>query len=343
MKRTIKDFVFEYIIINKGNVDFDEITQFLLEEFPDSKWKKTHWAWYKNKIVSPKGKYFHLFPESVRNKLSNKNNSKSNYIIRNKVPNEKINSEILRFSDNSNEVERDIAFALGKVCYHIHPQIINKIIEENDKYKVEFQQICSKLDSTIFLYEGSDCVFPGVRRNINKEKVGKWKNNVNSEDSTILNDNTFPRHIWAFLSMNKPYEGKMWKESELNKFELAHIFGHKVDEKSLEKQVFKFYDENKMPYGYFTSASNVILIPNGLMKPTDKFKSIKIAFYKRHIELYGNNFYAEKEFDESLIPEWYDEIKWLDPILPKDWVIKTENLLNYRKKYLTNKYLNANY
>ena len=178
---------------------------------------------------------------------------------------------IYKFLDLSESIEKTVAITLGKVCHHIHPAIVNKIIQSNIVFKREFQDVCHDADINTFFYEGSDCIFPGVRRNINKEKQGKWKNNINPTDYTILNDNTFPRHIWAFLSMNKPYAGHMWAESGLSKFELAHIFGHKQDEKTLEKKVFNQFDEKKKPYAYFTSASNVILLPNGLMKPTDKF------------------------------------------------------------------------
>ena len=154
----------------------------------------------------------------------------------------------------------------------------------------------------------------------------------------ILNDNTFPRHIWTFLSMNKTYNGDRWKECKFDEFELAHIFGHKVDEKNLEKKVFKQYDEKKLPYALFTSASNVVLIPNGLMKPTDKFETVKIAFYKRHLELYGNNLFSEKDFDETFAPDWYSDIVWNEPVLPDNWQEKIDNLLNYRIVYIENKY-----
>jgi len=222
--------------------------------------------------------------------------------------------------------------------YHIHPKIVERIKEANVDFKNDFKEICKELDAEMFFYDGSDCVFPGVRRNINKEKVKNWKNNICLVDNMILNDNTFPRHIWVFLSMNKQYDGNSWKDSRLEQFELAHIFGHKVDEKELEKKVFNQYDETKLPYALFTSASNVVLIPNGLMKPTDKFESIKIAFYKRHIDLYGNNLYSEKDLKEEFVPKWYSEIEWKEPVLPYKWEKKIDNLLEYRKKYLNNKF-----
>ncbi len=130
----------------------------------------------------------------------------------------------------------------------------------------------------------------------------------------------------------------MWSASGLGKFELAHIFSHKQDERALEKEVFTEVDENMEPYGLFTSASNVVLIPKGFAKPTDQMKTIKICFYKRHLELYGNNITGLKGFNEKHVPAWYSEIKWLDPELPCNWKTKVDNLLKYRENYLRKKY-----
>ena len=247
------------------------------------------------------------------------------------------------FEDLSSSVEKELAMILGKITHHVHPEIVEFITEKNRAFKSEFAMIChKKCDISAFFYPDSDCVFPGFRRPINKEKTLQWKNKVFEADGTILNDNTFPRHIWAFLSMNKAYSGGtsgMWSASGLDKFELAHVFSHKQDERLLEKEVFSSLDSTVQPYGLFTSASNVVLIPKGFAKPTDQMKSIKICFYKRHFDLYGSNVVGVGTLDEQKIPSWYEDIKWLDPALPKDWEMNINNLLSYREKYLRNKYL----
>jgi len=249
----------------------------------------------------------------------------------------------IKFPDLSNTVERELTIILGQICHHIHPEIVNYIAQNNLAFQKVFESICHKsCNIKSFFYANSDCVFPGFRRPINKEKEGKWKNNVFENDGTILNDNTFPRHIWAYLAENKAYSGGstgMWSSSGLAKFELAHIFSHKQDERGLEKKVFQLFTEKIEPYGFFTSASNVVLIPKGFAKPTDHMESIKICFYKRHLDLYGNNLIGLSNFDESLLPSWYSEIKWLEPILPEDWKDRIDNLLSYREKYLQKKYL----
>ena len=247
-----------------------------------------------------------------------------------------------KYTDFSDSVERELAFILGKITHHIHPDIISFITQENLDYKERFKSICHKsCDINSFFYPGSDCVFPGVRRPIKKETTKGWKNNIHEEDGTILNDNTFPRHIWAYLSMNKGYSGGasgMWSLSGLDKFELAHVFCHKQDERELEKKYFSEFNNIQKPYGLFTSASNVVLIPKGFAKPTDYLVSIKLCFYKRHLELYGNNLIGISNFRDDEVPSWYADVKWLDPELPSDWEMKVKNLLKYREKCLKNKY-----
>jgi hypothetical protein len=52
-------------------------------------------------------------------------------------------------------------------------------------------------------------------------------------------------------------------------------------------------------------------------------------------------FYLEKGFDDNYVPEWYPCLIWQEPSLPKDWEGKIDNLLQYRRRFLMNKYKNA--
>ena len=134
----------------------------------------------------------------------------------------------------------------------------------------------------------------------------QWKNNVCEADSTILNDNTYPRHIWAYVCEGRGYAGGakgFYSRSGLDSFELAHIFSHKVDERILERKAFKTCNASIKPYALFSSASNVVLIPKWLPKPTDKSDLLKLVFYKRHLELYGSvsALPGLSDFNEDLI------------------------------------------
>lgn len=48
---TIKELVFDFVKRSGGKVDKDALAKEVLEHFPDSAWKDTHWAWYKNQIT----------------------------------------------------------------------------------------------------------------------------------------------------------------------------------------------------------------------------------------------------------------------------------------------------
>ena len=246
------------------------------------------------------------------------------------------------FQDFSDSVERELALILGKITHHVHPKIVRYVEESNIDFRQKFKEISrKKCKLAPFFYKKSDCVFPGYRRPINQEKKGKWKNNLNQHDGTILNDNTVLRHIWSFLAVNAIYSGGAsgtWRRSGLERFELAHIFGHKQDERDFERKVFHNFSDAVEPYGLFTSVSNVVLIPKGFAKPTDHMECVKTCFYKRHIELYGSNIVGLGKLNESFLPSWYKEIEWLDPELPHGWKAKADRLLRYREEHLKKKY-----
>lgn len=250
------------------------------------------------------------------------------------------------YKDNSSSYEEGIAKILSQVSYFIHPNVIQRVVEKN----IEFRKILNEINQEIsetFLYDGSDCIFPGVRRVVDAEKKGKWKNALNDADKTILNDNTYPRHLWVSLLTGKNYSGGntgTWNKYNFNAFEVAHIFGHKTDEMNIEKKVFNSFDDQKKPYALFTSASNTILIPNGLTKPTDKSQIIKLIFFKRHSELYGNivKLPGMNYLKDELIPDWYRNIEWPEQKLNLNWETNLEKLFDFRDKHIISKYKNLN-
>lgn len=348
---SIKRDLFQFIRERDGNVEYNEATDFVLGRYSTSKWDIKHWRYYVSNIIRPNGRYYSEFSETVRQNLRLSNQRNNNTLHQRSVSNIRplnTNSMHTRYPDKTKEVEHELADILARVSHHVHPEIVKRIVEANKGYKEEFGSFCpADLQFEDYFYEGSDCVFPGVRRCINGEKVGRWKNAVNRTDCTILNDNTFPRHLWVFLCTNRAFaggEGGVYASSGLNAFELAHIFSHKKGERTLEPKVFLKFDKDISPYALFSGASNTVLIPKGIPKPTDKLDNIKIVFYKRHLDLYGDisALPGLSDFDEKQVPEWYGSLKWLDPILPDNWQEKVDNLLKYRNKYLREKYGNWN-
>ena len=67
--RTIKALVLDFVHRTGGKVDYDELTAEISKFFPDSKWKRTHWAWYRHQMLH--GRFKELLSEPELAALSN--------------------------------------------------------------------------------------------------------------------------------------------------------------------------------------------------------------------------------------------------------------------------------
>lgn len=232
------------------------------------------------------------------------------------------------------EFEFEICAILAQLAYHIHPTIVEQIQARNSEEFETFRTLFhDRIDVSNYLFDGSACVFPGVRRYV----AGQGKRQSHNPGyQAIIDDNTFPRHIWSFLANGKIYSGPNWRKTGRNEFELAHIFTHKESELELEKAFFGVIQPDLYPYSDFTCACNVVLLPKGMVRPTDNSRAIKAAFYMRYIELYGEEpLIGRSDFRKSHVPDWYGDLKWNDPYLPSDWQENTERLLDYRTRRIT--------
>jgi len=337
---TIASLVLEYVHHHNGVVDYDSLTAEVLRQFPDSAWKPSHWSWYRNQIV--RGKYRDQFSEEERRNvamsgarpISTERGGRSappRSEVRARKPFRRI------YEDKSGEVERDVAIVLARVAHHVHPDVVTRIAAANAAYRAEFEATAPR-EVTVddFLYHGSACVFPGIRR-FTGRMVPAEKHKYVPGEGAIIDDNVFPRQLWCYLQLGRGYSAPAWKETGMQDFELAHIFSHKPAERALEKRVFEEVDRAPKPYGLFTCAANVALVPKGLVKPTDGLDAVRIAFFKRHIDLYGEGALPGLHgLKDSEIPEWCDDLRdhWLEPILPANWERNTDRLLKYRARRL---------
>lgn len=237
--------------------------------------------------------------------------------------------------------EFGIALTLAKVCHFVHPQIVQAIQYANESDADRLAEIIpEEVDQTAWLYPGSACVFPGVRRFVGRMNPKEKRKYVLSQKA-IIDDNEFPRHLWAFLAGGTAYSGPSWITTSLNGFELAHVYAHKTNERRVEQDAFANVDATVSPDGLFTCASNVVLVPKGLAKPTDHLQSVKKAFFKRYVALYSENMLPGlSDLNETAIPSWYGQLEWSEPILPDGWKQNIEKLRDYRFRRLSGLFAN---
>lgn len=236
------------------------------------------------------------------------------------------------------EVEREVSIAIAKVAYFISPKVVRRIAELNKNWKAEFQTShSSKLSLEHFFYDGSACVFPGVRRPATKDEreLGKegGRRKHHQTVTAILDDNVFPRHLWCFLCAKSPrqYTGPTWKDTGLAQFELAHVLPHNASES--KKVMDWFVKAPTVVHGLFSCAANVILLPKGMAKPTDGTAGIRMVVLKRYFDLYGET--HSGGFSGLRLPEkltWYRDLEWNNPIEPPDWEVRIANLNEFRKE-----------
>ena len=213
----------------------------------------------------------------------------------------------------------------------MHPKVIARIQARNKEEGPKFGRMFGdRIPTSDYLFPGSACVFPGVKRYVSGR--GR-KRQYNSEFKAIIDDNIFPRHQWCFLSGNKAYSGPAWKSLGLSEFELAHVFSHKESELSTERAFFEEFDSSMLPFGDFSCACNVVLLPKGTVRPTDNSIALKAVFFKRYIDLYGEEpLQGRSGFRHEFVPEWYKKLQWNEPHLSQEWEARVEKLLAYRTK-----------
>ena len=68
--RTIKELVFDIIRKTRGKVDYRTVTKAVKKYFPKSKWKESHWRYYRSGITSENGRYKDAFGKNVKSNLS---------------------------------------------------------------------------------------------------------------------------------------------------------------------------------------------------------------------------------------------------------------------------------
>ena len=236
------------------------------------------------------------------------------------------------------EVEQEVSMALARVAYFISPKVVQRLVELNLDWKSEFElNYGSKVNLDQYFYKNSACLFPGVRRPASEEErklaKGPGRRKYHKSVNAILDDNIYPRHLWCFLSTGQPYTGPTWRDSGLGQFELAHVLPHKSSELKGVKDWFVKVPSGETPYGLFSCAANIILLPKGMARPTDGTAGIRLAVLKHYFDLYGD--LHSGGFSGLTLPNrmtWYGELKWNASIEPQDWENRIARLDDFRRK-----------
>ena len=178
------------------------------------------------------------------------------------------------------------------------------------------------IDPLAYLWPGSACAFPGVRRYAGSSEIAVFRKRAQGsiEDALALDDNDYPKQIWSFV-----LTGKKFPKHEPKGYALAHLADHKVHKNRAEAD-FRVVDgaDKADLHGLYTSPTNTAYLPVATIRPTDFNLLLRNLLKRRAADLYGG-FCAPLppwlEIRPAVNSDWnLDLFEWPEPVGDPAWV-----------------------
>ena len=172
----------------------------------------------------------------------------------------------------------------------LHPDIAAAVAEDNQRHLSDWRSKLEQvgIDADIYLWNGSPCAFPGVRRYAGSQETAWYRKRTVPTDFTPphclrLDDNDCPKHLWAFVFTGGPFRKKGPRE-----YQLAHLADHK-EHNNRWREEFSLDSEADPPllFGLYTSPANAAYVPKNILQPTDVIYPLRALLLKQAYRLYG--------------------------------------------------------
>ena len=185
----------------------------------------------------------------------------------------------------------EVARTIAMVVRFLDPGIVYAVAEDNRRMGAYWSARLEELgiDPLIYLWEGSPCAFPGVRRSAGSTEIAVFRQRATADgvppQCLSLDDNDYPKHLWAFVFTGKPF-----RKRGPDGYQLAHLFDHKEHGNRWGRELDHLpgTEGTLLPYGLFTSAANSVYVPDAFLRPTDFSTRLRNLIQRRALQLYGN-------------------------------------------------------
>ena len=190
----------------------------------------------------------------------------------------------------SEEALRGLAQALAPLVRFLKPEIIAAIVEDTQRHAKEWSVRFRErgVDPAIYFWDGSPCAFPGVRRHAGSKEIAAFRRqsaqDVLPPHCLAIDDNDYPKHVWAFIFTGKPFR----KKGPVG-YQLGHLLDHKEHGNRWrdELNLVGGYAGPPLLFGLFTSAANAAFFPSAFLRPTDFSFHLRSLVQRRAQQLYG--------------------------------------------------------
>jgi hypothetical protein len=203
----------------------------------------------------------------------------------------------------------------------LHPDIVRAVVDDNQDRREAW---CSRLadhgiEPCLYLWEGSACAFPGVRRYAGSTEIAQHRRRMEvtagPANALKLDDNSYPKAIWSFV-----FRGERFKNEGPSGYSLAHLADHKKykDRRQEEFDSHEKGDSLETFFGLFTSVANTVYMPSGLIRPTDFSFPLRNLIQRKAFETYGifcNLLPPHLSIRPAQSDSWsLDAFQWCEPV-----------------------------
>ena len=219
------------------------------------------------------------------------------------------------------ETLRDLAQALTPLVRFLKPEIVAAIAEDTRRHAPEWSvrfRECG-IDPAIYLWDGSPCVFPGVRRHAGSKEIAEFRRQSPQDTPPphclATDDNDYPKHLWAFV-----FTGKSFRKKGPDGYQLGHLVDHKEHGNRWREELRVVGEDREPPllFGLFTSAANTAYFPSAFLRPTDFSFHLRSLVQRRAQHLYSDVCLVLPpglELQPSIHPSWEPErFQWNPPV-----------------------------
>ncbi len=196
-----------------------------------------------------------------------------------------------QWPEPSGEALLELARVLAPLVRFLKPAIVGAIAEDNRQRRDEWSPVLHALgiDPAAYLWEGSACAFPGVRRHAGGSEIAEFRGQAGSDEPPsqclALDDNDYPKHLWSFVFTGKPF-----RKPGPDGYRLAHLFDQEAHGSRWREELNLPEDAAEEPaalHGLFTSAANTVYLPASFPGPTEFSSALRSLMQGRALALYG--------------------------------------------------------
>lgn len=182
-----------------------------------------------------------------------------------------------------------LARTLARYVRFLRPEIVEAVTKDNARHADEWRALLGErsVDPDIYLWDGSPCAFPGVRRYAGSDEIARFRKRATASapppHCLALDDNDYPKHVWAFV-----FTGKYFRKRGPTGYQLAHLADHKEhNNRRLEEFAAEGSESPPLPFGLFASPANAAFVPAAFLRPTDFAPRVRALLLRRAYRLYG--------------------------------------------------------